>query len=120
MLLVRSVHFRSSAQMAFVLGGFLGEDVALNACVRLILPPERILKRLAALRLVFIWALHDSCFGMATGGSNGALSTSAPLLLKPAAALGRNLRFRFFLEFLLGFLFYRLLDFLLPFFGPTP
>src|SRR6266571_3780758 len=43
--------------------------------------------------------------------------TSAPLLLKPAAALRRNLRFRLFLEFflgfLLGFLFYRLLHFFL-------
>src|SRR6266571_9009870 len=42
--------------------------------------------------------------------------TSAPLLLKPAVALGRNFRFRFSLGFLLGFLFHRLLDFLFALF----
>src|SRR5882672_4955293 len=47
----------------------------LNACERLMLPPERVLKRFAALRLVFIFGICTiSCFGMAPGGSNGALS----------------------------------------------
>src|SRR5256885_3528855 len=50
---------------------------------------------------------------MAAGGSNGALSDLGTTSSKPAVALGRDLGFRFFLGFFLGFLFYRLLDFLL-------
>jgi hypothetical protein len=46
----------------------------LNACERLIVPPERTLKRLAALRLVFILGIAYSYFGMATGGPCGALA----------------------------------------------
>src|SRR5258707_15503077 len=54
---------------------FLVRMWRLNACERLMLPPERILKRLAALRLVFILGIALlSCFGMAAGGSSGALS----------------------------------------------
>src|SRR6266568_934963 len=93
---------------------FLVRMWRLNACERLILPPARILKRLAALRLVFSLGIALLLFWH--GGGRPQRSAFRPrhqLLLKPAPALERNLRFRFFLGFLLGFLFDRLLDFFL-------
>src|SRR6266581_3655200 len=114
MLLVRSVHLRSSAQMAFVLGGFLGEDVALERLRALDAPTGADLEALGRAAL----GLH---FGHCTApvlawrrvAPTERFPTSAPLLLEPAVTLGRNLRFRFLLGFFLGFLFHRLLDFLL-------
>src|SRR5689334_1553709 len=84
----------------------------LNACERLMLPPERVLKRLAALRLVFILGmtllLH---LHMATGGPCGALCKPRHHFLFPATAsyveatgLGSFGSFgSFFTSFLTGF-----------------
>src|SRR2546422_543673 len=86
----------------------------LNACERLMLPPERILKRLAALRLVFILGIALLLFWHGGGWlRRSAFRPRHHFFQKPAVALRRNLRFRFFLGFLLGFLFHRLLDFFL-------
>src|SRR6266702_283939 len=94
---------------------FLVRIWRLNACERLIVPPERILKRLAALRLVFslgIALLLASIWRRAAPAER--LQTSAPLVLnRDCAALRRGGRLRFLLRFL-RFLLCHLLDFLLP------
>src|SRR6266851_3764921 len=118
MLLVRRVHFRGSAQMAFVLGGFLGKDVALERLRALDTASGTDLEALggAALGLQF-GHCTTPVLAWRRAAPTERFPTSAPLLLKPAPALERNLRFRFFLGFflgfLLGFLFDRLLDFFL-------
>src|SRR5438093_2930183 len=83
MLLVRSVHLRSSAQMAFVLGGFLGEDVALERLRALDAPTGADLEALGRAAL----GLH---FGHCTApvlawwrvAPTERFPTSTPLLLK--------------------------------------
>src|SRR6266852_4216041 len=86
----------------------------LNACERLMLPPERVLKRFAALRLVFIFGICTiPVLTWRRVAPTERFPTSVPLLVKPVATLGRNFRFRFLLDFLLDLFFHRLLDFFL-------
>src|SRR3989442_14929332 len=62
---------------------FLVRMWRLNACERLMLPPERILKRLAALRLVFILGIALLLFWHGGGWlQRSAFPTSTPLLPK--------------------------------------
>src|SRR5260221_11937675 len=100
--------------MAFVLGGFLGEDVALERLRALDAAAGAYPATLGCAALGFQFGhCMSSVFAWRRAAPVERLQPSAPLLLKPAAALGRNLRFRFLLGLLLGFLFHRLLDFFL-------
>src|SRR5882672_11200138 len=84
----------------------------LNACERLIVPPERILKRFAALRLVFILGIALTPVlawrrvAPAEHFANLGTTSSEPLTLRGSDRLG-------FLRFLLRFLLDRFLHFLL-------
>src|SRR4051812_48385712 len=55
----------------------------LNACERLMLPPGLIFRRLAALRLVFIFGIALLHLGWRRVAPAERFETSAPLVLKP-------------------------------------
>src|SRR5258708_34308751 len=103
MVLVRRVHFSGSTQVALVLGGFLGEDVALECLGTLDAAAGADLEALGRAALGFqLGHLHDSCFVVATGGPCGALvnigtTSSDPLRL----ALLRDDRLLFLLRYML-------------------
>src|SRR5258706_3148842 len=100
--------------MAFVLGGFLGEDVALERLRALDAAAGAYLETLGGAALGFQFGhCMTPVFAWRRAAPVERLQSSAPILFIPAAALGRYLRFRFSLQLLLGFLFHRLLDFFL-------
>src|SRR2546428_13356420 len=88
MLLVCGMYRRGAAQMPLVLGGLLGEDMALERLRALDRAAGAHLEALggATLGLQLGHCLTPS-LDMATGGSCGALETSAPLVLNRSIPL---------------------------------